>query len=80
MTSGTCSRRAHRERSTIRVNNYPMTVIGIADAAFRGGIVGLATDLFVVRSLCRGHERAALFTVAPMQVIGIRSRHAPGSR
>lgn len=33
--------------TTIRVNNYPLTVIGVSNPAFRGGIVGLATDLFV---------------------------------
>ena len=33
--------------TTIRVNGYPLTVIGIADSRFKGGVVGIATDLFV---------------------------------
>lgn len=37
--------------STIRVNHQPLTVIGVADRSFRGGIVGLATDLFVPMTL-----------------------------
>lgn len=33
--------------TSIRINTVPMTIVGIAAPDFRGGIVGLATDVFV---------------------------------
>ena len=33
--------------ATIRVNNQPLTIVGVADRQFHGSIVGLGTDLFV---------------------------------
>ncbi|HTM01880.1 MAG TPA: ABC transporter permease [Vicinamibacterales bacterium] len=37
--------------TTIRINDHPLTVIGVANATFRGALVGLATELFVPLTL-----------------------------
>ena len=85
MEHGFWTRRFGADRSivgkTIRINNQPMTVIGVAAPGFRGVIPGEAADLFVPLSMKRVVDPtwpAGGFTNRRTQWLNLFARLAPG--